>query len=247
MAIVIEHIPFYREIFNSPGFYKEPFLMIGLPNIAGKYIPKDFSFRNLKELLTNKGLKKIESLDLFDPNSDIKHDLNSPIPRKYHNKYKVVIDIGTLEHVFDTKQCLENYFRMVSEKGIFVLVTCVNGYFGHGLHVFNPEVLIDSLEKNNFKIIFKKFSSSTGIEIEDPSIKKDVLVWIVAKKTKPMKEFIVPQQEVWRHIYKSSTKKSYLKTDDSIISNITYQLKIIKRFLIRKLPKSIINSLYGRY
>ncbi len=247
MAIILEHIPFYREIFSIPEFHQEPFLMIGLPNIVGKHIPKDFSYKTLKELLINKGHKKVESLDLFDPQGDIKHDLNKPISKKYYNKYKVLIDIGTIEHIFDTRQCLENYFRMLSTKGIFVLVTSVNGYFGHGLHVFNPEGLINSLNENNFKIIYKKYTSSTGIEIEDPSIKKDVLIWIVAKKNKSIKKFIVPQQEIWKSIYTSSHKKALSQKDNSLISEIKFLLKKGKRFLIRKLPKSFLNSTYGRF
>lgn len=247
MAIILEHIPFYREIFSLPEFFKEPFLMIGLPSIEGSHIPEDFSYKTLKELLINKGLKKVESLDLFDPKADIKHDLNKPISKKYHNKYKVIIDIGTIEHIFDTRQCLENYFRMISNNGIFVLVTPVNGYFGHGLHVFNPEGLINSLKENNFKIVYKKYTSSTGIEVEDPSIKKDVLIWIVAKKTKSTNKFIVPQQEIWKSMYTSLNKKQSNRQDNSAVSEIKFYLKNGKRNLIRKLPKGIINSIYGRY
>ena len=245
MAIAREHIPYYREIFKLPGFWQEPFLMIGLQDINGKHIPKDFRYKTLKDLLYDRDLKNVNSLDLYDQRADLKYDLNKPIPSKYKNKYKVLIEIGTLEHIFDTRICLENYFSMIKTNGLFVLVTPVNGYFDHGLHVFNPESIKSALNLNNFKILWQKYSSSTGIEISDPSIKKNVLIWIVAKKEKAIRKFVVPQQKMWKKAYKKGSLR-HLEAN-TIFDDLKFLYREAKRYLINKLPKNILNSLYGRF
>lgn len=62
------------------------------------------------------------------------------------------------------------------------MITCVNGYFDHGLHIFNPEMIMDVLKLNGFEIIYNKYISNTGAEITDPSINRDILIFLVAKK-----------------------------------------------------------------
>lgn len=247
MSIVRPHLQYFREIFKLDVFWKEPFLMIGLPTIVGIDMPWDFSYKNLKDLVENRGLKKVDSLDYYDKKADLKLDLNKATPVKYHNKYKVVADFGTIEHIFDTRRCLENYLRMTSVQGIVVLNTAVNGYFGHGLHVFNPEGLIEALKINNFEVIYQKYTSSTGIEVEDPSIKKNILIWVVAKKIKPMKKFVVPQQKMWKKYY---SKKLLLQYSEVKNQNIVEKMKILyrerKRRFINKIPKDIRNLVYGR-
>ena len=245
MTIVREHIPYYREIFDIPGFWQEKFLMVGLPYVQGTHLPKDFNFRNLKKLATSHGLEKVYSVDLFDANADYQWDLNLPIPTKFENGFKVVVDIGTLEHIFDTHQCLENYFRLVAPGGLFVLVTCVNGYFRHGFHVFNPEMILNALEKNGFQILYKKFTTSTGIEINDPSLQGNILIWVVAKKTKKVSKFIIPQQGYWEDMY-AHNKLYYSDSPEktSIVKEMKFCLSETKRSLLRKIPVCLRTRIY---
>ncbi len=245
MTIIREHIPYYREIFGFPDFWREKFLMVGLPYVEGHHIPTDFSFPNLKDLALSHGLKKVYSVDLFDSNADYRWDLNLPVPKNFHNSFKVLIDIGTLEHIFDTRQCLENYFRLVTPGGLFVLTTPVNGFFGHGFHVFNSETLLRALEKNSFKVLYKKFTTSTGVEISDPSLPSNILLWVVARKEKKMGKFIIPQQGYWKKIY--APKKSYnsdFRKKDSITEEINFYLGEVKRWISRKLPVGFRTWIY---
>lgn len=43
---------------------------------------------------------------------------------------------------------------------------------------------MDALKLNGFKIIYHKYSTSTGIEIKNPEVNKNVLIWLAAQKTK---------------------------------------------------------------
>jgi 2-polyprenyl-3-methyl-5-hydroxy-6-metoxy-1,4-benzoquinol methylase len=56
--------------------------------------------------------------------------MNRPVPESEHNKYGTMIELGSIEHVFDTAACIENCLRMVRKKGHYLLHTEVNGYFG---------------------------------------------------------------------------------------------------------------------
>lgn len=206
MAILKEHLRFYREIFKIPGILSSPLMTIGVEEITGKNMPDDFNFEDVNALLKSRGVKDITTLDFFDEEADLKNDLNLPIPKKLHEKYSTVIDIGNLEHIFDTRQALENCLRMVKVGGIYFLHTPVNGYFKHGLHTFNPEGLIDALKLNGFKIIYEKYSTVKGTPIKDPSVGKNVILWLVAKKEKNIKDFIIPQQGIWEDIYKELRK-----------------------------------------
>lgn len=202
MAILQAHIPFYRVIFKIPGILSEPFLTLGYQDFfLDRDLFHDFRHQDLKHFLQSHGVKKVKTLDYFDQRADLKYDLNFPVPEHEHHAYRVVFDIGTLEHVFDTKQCLENCLRMVKVNGLYFLHTAVNGYFGHGLHVFNPEGLFAALELNNFEILFLKYSTSEGMPLENPADGENALIWVVAKKRKKIGDFKIPQQKKWIRYY----------------------------------------------
>jgi hypothetical protein len=85
--------------------------------------------------------------------------------------------------------------------GHYLLHTPVNGYFGHGLHVFNPQGLLDCLSANGFKIVYLKYSTRLGKPLADPSQASDVLIWVVARKERDVPAFVCPQQTMWSDRY----------------------------------------------
>ena len=213
MAILKEHLKFYREIFNLPSFFSEPLLTIGVQEMRGDNLPKEFDFGDFNQLLLSKGIKDFETLDFFDEKATFQHDLNLPVPKKLINRYNTLIDIGSIEHVFDTKQVLESYTKMVRVGGILFIHTPVNGYFQHGLYTFNPDVLTNALVLNGFKIIYLKYSTVKGTLIKDPSLGKNVTLWLVAKKVRNADKFVIPQEsqdyseEYWKVSWKERRKK----------------------------------------
>jgi hypothetical protein len=166
-------------------------------------IPPEFRFPDLVTYLRSRGIQEIEVLDHFDRRASLQYDMNAPVPDQEHERYGTLIDVGCLEHVFDTRQCLENCLRMVRTGGIYFLCTCVNGYLRHGLHVFNPEGLVDALKQNGFEIVYCRYSTSRGGPISDPSEWRNALIWLVGRKTRALKKFNPPQQAVWEDAYVS--------------------------------------------
>jgi hypothetical protein len=207
MGIIKSHTPLFREVFNIPGILSEPVLTLGYQDIIPESgMPKDFLFDDLNGLLASRGVKKVVSVDLFDGRADLKYDLNNPVPLPEHEQYGSVMDIGTLEHIFDTRTCLENCLRMVRVGGYYFLHTPVNGYFAHGLHVFNPQALIEALRLNHFEIVHLKYSTIAGVPVDSPDVwGEDVLIWVAAKKTAAIKDFKIPQQGVWKDYYTPSS------------------------------------------
>jgi hypothetical protein len=204
MTLLRQHLRYYQDIFNIPGMYRDPFLMLGFQDVYKADMPADFHYDSLKEILQSKGVKEITIVDYFDDRADRKFDLNYPVPGAEHEKYNVVMDIGTLEHVFDTRQCLESCLRMVKVGGLYVLVTPIYGYFKHGLHTFNANALRDALTLNNFEILYEKYSTNKGHEIDDMALRTDILMWIAARKTKSLGTFAIPQQNQWTEVYHPS-------------------------------------------
>jgi hypothetical protein len=199
LSIAKRHIEFYREIFELPGFLSEPVLMIGFQDIIGDDLPQDFDYKNVNQLLAARGLGEMVTLDLFDPRADVRYDLNVPVPE--HERYGLVFDIGSIEHVFDTRQCLESCLRMVRAGGHYFVVTVVKGYLRHGFHAFHPDLLGQALTANGFEVPYTRFSSKAGAPLTEPDDADDALIWIVGRKTRPLEQFQIPQQPVWAEYY----------------------------------------------
>ncbi len=127
MGIFKNQSQYYREIFALQGFLQSPLLTIGFIDICDCEDLCDFCLPNLKEMLISYNIKDITVLDHFDPRADLRYDLNLPVPNNQHEKYMMLLDFGSLEHIFDTKQVLENCMRMIKVGGIYALNTSVNG------------------------------------------------------------------------------------------------------------------------
>jgi SAM-dependent methyltransferase len=82
--------------------------------------------------------------------AEIIHDLNQPIPDHLKGKYATIIDGGTLEHVFDVRQSLENVAELLAPDGKIIHQLPVNNYVNHGFYQFSPTILFDFYEANRF-------------------------------------------------------------------------------------------------
>lgn len=88
------------------------------------------------------GLGEIETMDLSDfEGATILHDLNKSVGKDLHGEFDFIFDGGTIEHVFHAPMALENVFHMLRPGGIFVSANGMNGWVGHGMYQFNPEMV----------------------------------------------------------------------------------------------------------
>jgi hypothetical protein len=105
-------------------------------------------------LRDNFDIKKLSVLDYSGyENSDIIHDMNRSIPKIHEQKYDVVIDGGTLEHIFNFPTAISNCMNMVKRGGSIFVFSMANNHCGHGFYQFAPELFFRIFEPaNGFQI-----------------------------------------------------------------------------------------------
>ena len=100
------------------------------------------------------GARSVASLDAsaFE-GAEYVHDLNQPVGNQLKQKFDLVFDGGTLEHVFNFPVALQNCMEMVREGGRFITHTVANNWCGHGFYQFSPELFYNVLgEDNGFEV-----------------------------------------------------------------------------------------------
>jgi hypothetical protein len=87
------------------------------------------------------GARDVVSIDASDyEKSSFIHDMNRPIGDELKQKFSVVIDGGTLEHVFNFPVAIRNCMEMLKIGGHFFAHTMANNFMGHGFYQFSPEL-----------------------------------------------------------------------------------------------------------
>lgn len=162
------------------------------------------------------GAGTVHSMDASTyENATLVQDLNKPIPAELHQQYDVVIDAGTLEHVFNFPQAISNAMQMVKPGGYFISITIANNFFGHGFYQFSPELFYRVLSPENGYQLENMYFTTTRpfaawYEVPDPKIVKSRVLlenarqsylMILAKKTADVPLFsTTPQQSDYEFI-----------------------------------------------
>ncbi|SRR6266567_3110026 len=120
---------------------------------TNKFFHEQFADSFLKVFLD---AKEVKSLDYSDyEECDIIHDMNKPISLNYHEMFDVIIDGGSLEHIFNFPIAIENCMKMVKKGGSFFIFSKANNHLGHGFYQFSPE------------LFFRIFQPTNGFKIQD--------------------------------------------------------------------------------
>ncbi len=129
-----------------------------LPDITGRPLPvppTDDAWEFADPLLEMLGATDIVALDACAlDGAGLVHDLNLPIGDDQKARFDMVIDGGTLEHVFNFPVALRSCMDMVRPGGRLVHITPTNNYCGHGFYQFSPE------------LFFRAYSDDNGYEVE---------------------------------------------------------------------------------
>ncbi len=88
----------------------------------------------------------IISIDMNGTPAALKLDLNQPIPLKL--QYDIVINSGTVEHVFDQRTLFQSIHDRTKPGGLMVHVFPVAGCTDHGFYTYSP-CLIRELDRAN--------------------------------------------------------------------------------------------------
>jgi len=160
------------------------------------------------EFLRFLGATEVISADHSDyEGATLLHDLNQPFPEDLRGRFDLVLDGGTLAHIFDFPSALRHCLELVSVGGHFITTTPANQWMGHGFYQFSPELYFRVFSaENGFrlrKIVLYDClkSDATFYEVKDPAIigtrtrlnsRKLMLMAVLAQKTAEVPIFVRP-------------------------------------------------------
>jgi hypothetical protein len=199
------------------------------------------------------GAKKLDSIDYSDyENASMIQDLNKPVPESLHGKYSVVLDSGTLEHVFNFPVAIKSCMEMTSVDGHYIAVTPANNMFGHGFYQFSPELYYRVFSKENG---FEVTQMTIGVFNEDGNVEKwydvkdpvEVRSRVLLLNNKETFLFVVAKKIEATEIFKTTPYQSdYVATWESKVEADngaeTVSLKSTYRKYAPKGVKSIIQK-----
>src|SRR5881397_2090943 len=121
------------------------------------------------------GATKVYSMDAsgFEGATFI-HDLNQPVGSEVKERFDVVYDGGTLEHIFNLPVALRSCMEMLRVGGHLFIHTVANNYSGHGFYQFSPELFFRALSPENGFEVTRLILHAAGpygrwYEVADPN------------------------------------------------------------------------------
>jgi hypothetical protein len=154
-----------REVRRSFSTYGQHLSDVELDSI---FATGGFAERFLEAM----GASAVESFDA-SPYEGATHvaDFNNPIDERFKATYSLVIDGGSLEHVFNYPQGLKNAMEMVRPGGHLILLTPTHSRSGHGFYQLSAELFHRVLcPENGFDApeVLVCESGSTWFSVTDP-------------------------------------------------------------------------------
>lgn len=208
-----------------------------------KFYEKFIHQKTLFQLL---GFKKenIFSLDVSDyENPNFNHDMNLLVPEKLCNKFDFIFDGGTMEHVFDIKQFMENIHLMLKANGIIYHDNPCH-ILNHGFYNFNFEFYSDFYLTNFYKDIYLKYCLYPNhpflmdkyyYEFEPKehyhffsAFFFSVVIGIFQKNQNYISKIQIPQQGFYQKIYNENDNKLNIY-NKSKIKNFFKKIRFIKQ------------------
>lgn len=148
--------------------------------------------------------KNITSFDVSDfENATVIHDMNKPIDSKYYNKFDVIYDGGTLEHIFNFPVAIENVMAMLKVGGHFFSCFGANNYCGHGLYQFSFELMYQIFKPSNGFVVKEMLAMehpyagaelSNKYKVYEVKNPEDVCQRIICINSKPILGHLVTQK-----------------------------------------------------
>jgi hypothetical protein len=167
-----------------------------------------------EQMFRELGAHTIESLDFSSyEGATVIHDLNEPLPCRYQERFDVVFDGGTLEHIFNFPIALKNAMQAVKISGHLLIHTPANNYCGHGFYQLSPDLYFGALSPANGFVIrsmiaFEAYQGAPWYAVSDPARigqrveiargSQPTLLLVLARRTHVAEIFkIAPQQNYY--------------------------------------------------
>ena len=163
------------------------------------------------EFLRLLGADEVVSIDRSDfEGATFLHDLNEPFPENMRGRFDLVLDGGTLEHIFNYQAALKHSLELLRVGGHFITVTPANGFMGHGFYQFSPELFFGIFNAQNGFVLRKIVLIETSkqdasfYEVNNPAVvgqrvelgeSRPVLLTVLAQKIADVPILAQPPQQ----------------------------------------------------
>jgi len=185
--------------------------------LSRKSLPLESEYAD--EFLETLGISNPSILDASDyEGASILHDLNKPIPSSLKCQFSTVIDIGSIEHVYNVPQAIQNLKDLCAVDGLILIVSPSNNWLGHGFYQFSPEFFFRTFDApSGFEIrklflIKLKFTGNIWYSLIDPKIlgrrgtivsRRRCLIAVIATKVSASTTGLQPQQSDYESVWES--------------------------------------------
>ena len=138
-----------QTIYMSEGDLTRQFERFGVQPVVPMAKPLDD-----KQLFRMMGFDAIQTLDYSDfEGADHVVDLNHDgLPEGLQGQFDVVLDSGTLEHVFHVPNAMKNIISLVKVGGRIIFLAPSSNHMDHGFYMFSPTFFADYFLANKFEI-----------------------------------------------------------------------------------------------
>jgi hypothetical protein len=178
------------------------------------------------------GIAEYDCIDLDGAYNCYRFDLNNilQIEYKFSNKYDIVTNFGTTEHVFNQHVVFENIHNLCNANGIMIHALPISGYIGHSLFVYQVDFFYLLAKANGYDILGIWLAESDAYYLyselkyrELRSSGKDVCISVVFSKNND-EPFVAPYQEA---VYRQNFIFDFLGGKKSIATDF------FRKYLIR--------------
>ena len=148
---------------------------------------------------------EVVAVDLHGPDA-LALDLNTPLALPSYG-FDVLVNSGTLEHVFDQRQAWESAHDHVRPGGLMVHALPLWGWLGHGFVNYHPTFVADVAAVNDYEVLlwwFAEFGTRHVVNVEKPEDFGEIaerfgtrlssMMHVVYRKPPDARAFVVPMQ-----------------------------------------------------
>lgn len=151
--------------------------------------------------------QKYAAIDMHGSPDAMNYDLNYPLP--IEEKFDIVTNIGTGEHVFNQYNFFKTIHDLTADEGIMIHALPNQGGYDHGFYNYHPTFIFDLISANRYKLISfmlvdasKQPANLISLQNRESYVQLAVEnrlsnisgLFVVASKPSGTAEFICPQQ-----------------------------------------------------
>lgn len=149
--------------------------------------------------------QSLTAIDFHGTDQALKLDLNDPIDLK--RQYNLVMNLGTVEHVFNVAQAFKTIHDHTLPGGLMIHGLPFSGWVDHGFYSFNPTFYWDLAAANNYILVGMMHTELNPLKIvklnnrehilelaKNGLLGKNALIYVVFRRPKEALPFRIPIQ-----------------------------------------------------